>query len=656
MVKWIASLFVGLTLTLAFPKILFAYSNNMDASVVVGQVNFTENSAGISQTKMTGISDAFVDPAGRLIYVNASENRVLIWNKIPTVNGEQADLVLGQVDFVSALANRGATADANTLSGPTMAYSDGQKLFVADNSNRRVLIWNTFPTQNGQSANVVVGQATMSATSAVCGQSGFSSPWGVSAYNGKLIISNQSQDRVLIWNTIPTTNGAPADVVLGQSSFSTCTAATAAQNTIVTPRGVATDQYGRLFVSDSGAARVLIWNTIPTTNNANADVVVGQTNFSGSSASYSASALGSTFARRVYSSGTRLYIPDGSRLLIYNSIPTSNGMAADIVLGQTNFTSSQADGGGSVSAHGLNGAVTAFEFANQLLVGDSSNNRLLIFNNIFSNPRLAINTPNVLTDSRMKITGSVKLSERTRYSLQNLKIQVNGEGYGDVTYKDGGRDDGENSTLYEFFHEFSPWSGNGTSDTWWPNGYTLKFKATNNNTDEDILFYFYPFKLTSASGSTFVFEAPKNHWQKLKDNLKSFEVKYQKSGSGFWSSLETGIGLTDSMFDNLGKISIKTSKLIPTNATSVKIVAVDNWGHEQNSNVINLTASASTSETPKKINQNSFQQKSSPSPLVSIVPDQSSTPTPEVIKEAGFFRIIVNSIKAFFVNLFGGGN
>ena len=47
------------------------------------------------------------------------------------------------------------------MKGPSGLYSDGTRLFVADKLNNRVLIWNAWPTANGQAADVVLGQAAM---------------------------------------------------------------------------------------------------------------------------------------------------------------------------------------------------------------------------------------------------------------------------------------------------------------------------------------------------------------------------------------------------------------------------------------------------------------------------------------------------------------
>ena len=70
------------------------------------------------------------------------------------VCGGQANLVLGQPDFISS--NPGITSQGMNL--PTAVASDGVHLAVADTSNNRVLLWNTIPTQMDQKADVVIGQ------------------------------------------------------------------------------------------------------------------------------------------------------------------------------------------------------------------------------------------------------------------------------------------------------------------------------------------------------------------------------------------------------------------------------------------------------------------------------------------------------------------
>lgn len=72
-----------------------------------------------------------------------------------------------------------------------------------------------------------------------------------------LIVSDRANARVLIWNTFPTTSHAAADTVLGQAGFTTATQATT-QAGMKNPAGLhlnGTD----LFVMDGANSRGLIF-------------------------------------------------------------------------------------------------------------------------------------------------------------------------------------------------------------------------------------------------------------------------------------------------------------------------------------------------------------------------------------------------------------
>src|SRR5258706_2151537 len=339
--------FFVLGLILFSPAKILAYYTNMPASVVIDQANFTSTNSAIRASNFSGVRGAFIDPAGHLIVAETTANRVLIWNKVPNINGVPADLVLGQADFTHGTSNRGLSTAANTLANPIGIFSDGQRLFIGDEVNRRLLIWNTFPTQNGQSADVVVGKSTMTdATTNTCTASNTSSGgYGISVYNNKLIVSERvqssGQNRILIWNNVPTTNGVAADTVLGQPDMTTCGAQPISASTFNEPRSLYVDNTGKLYVADTLNDRVLIWNSVPTTNNQSADVVVGQPDFVTNTGSLSGSKLGTVQGVLVYNN--RLFVSgDGSRALIWNKIPTTNGATADIVLGQPDFVSNSA--------------------------------------------------------------------------------------------------------------------------------------------------------------------------------------------------------------------------------------------------------------------------------------------------------------------------
>jgi hypothetical protein len=99
------------------------------------------------------------------------------------------------------------------------------KLFVSDALDNRVLIWNTLPVGNVP-AGVVVGQANFTTGTSGTSRTQMNQPIGIAVAGGRLILSDAVNNRVLIWNTIPTVNSAPAEVVLGQSTFTTNVTAT----------------------------------------------------------------------------------------------------------------------------------------------------------------------------------------------------------------------------------------------------------------------------------------------------------------------------------------------------------------------------------------------------------------------------------------------
>lgn len=75
-------------------------------------------------------------------------HRVLIWNTIPTTNGQPADTVLGQSNFTNNTPNddgqtgvAGVTPTARTLFYPYGVYMVGKLLFVSDFDNNRILIF-----------------------------------------------------------------------------------------------------------------------------------------------------------------------------------------------------------------------------------------------------------------------------------------------------------------------------------------------------------------------------------------------------------------------------------------------------------------------------------------------------------------------------------
>jgi hypothetical protein len=438
-------------------------TNNQAADIVVGQNNL---STGTSQAAS---SSGLINPGsaiiyqGKLIVADSGNNRVLIWNSIPTANMAPANVVIGQTNLTGVSANAGGSAAADTLSGPQRLFAADGKLFISDYGNNRVLIYNTIPTSNRPSANTVVGQTSFSSASANQGTatpsgSSLSNPMGLWVDSGKLFVADSGNSRVLIWNGIPATHGAAADVVvgspnattvaanisvvatrvapskthicgtkmfaadpnrnrvlvwnnfstiqsnsapdivLGQSSFTTATANAGgvSASTMSGPADVFCDGT-RLFVADSGNNRVLEWTSLPTTSGQAANVVIGQANMTSNSSGTTAATL--TTPKGVWSTGSVLFVADygNSRVLKYNTIPSSNGASANIVMGQSNMTS----GSTSCAAGGMSYPSAINVIGSKLLVADTQNRRVLIWNSIPGSSGLpadvVVGAPNAVT-------------------------------------------------------------------------------------------------------------------------------------------------------------------------------------------------------------------------------------------------------------------
>ena len=420
------------------------FVNGQAARAVIGQVTFTAADPNSSNTVL-GAANGIAYAANTLFVADSNimgaapvNNRVLMFqnlsSQLPQVTAElpylttcpvcvgTATLVLGQPDFITDTINTDATQ--NNLRLPSALASDGVHLAVADTYHNRVLIWNHLPTYSNAPADVVVGQANFANWQSLPlttppTASSMRAPQGVWIQNGKLFVADTQNNRVLIWNSIPTANGVPADVVLGFPNFTTYSAtAVANQSTSATASNMqdpvsVTSDGTHVFVADLGYNRVLIWNSIPTSNGVPADVEIGQPDmvssipdnaYSGSPATTAGSTdvevpvlcpvssgkdannaptyPGScnatlSFPRFALSDGTRLYIADGGndRVLEFEHVPTQNAVSADIILGEQGGTIDQA----SNAADSMNTPTSLAWDGSNLYVADPYNRRIAVY-------------------------------------------------------------------------------------------------------------------------------------------------------------------------------------------------------------------------------------------------------------------------------------
>ena len=317
-----------LGLTLLWGPAAFADPVDSVADIVLGQPNFDSdvaNNGGLSKSSLFTATDVVVDANGNAYVADARNNRVLIYLD-PKNTDAEADFVLGQPDFDSNTCNfNGVSPSASTLCQPEgVALDVAGNLYVADGLNNRVLVY-LDPLTN-QVADEVIGQPNF--TSITFNDGGF----------------------------FPSAS------------------------TLFAPLDVAVDNNGNVLIADSNNNRVLVYLD-PLNTNTVADIVLGQPNFTSiiiNNGGVTASSLALPTDVKVDATGN-VFVADtaNNRVLVYNDLINTTDEVADTVFGQPNFTSSTANNGG-VSAASLSApSRIEIDALGNVYIGDSVNNRVL---------------------------------------------------------------------------------------------------------------------------------------------------------------------------------------------------------------------------------------------------------------------------------------
>jgi hypothetical protein len=285
-------------------------------------------------------------------------NRILIWNTPPTSN-TPPDIVLGQKGFYTNSPGTGM----DKLNWPMQVATDGNRIVVTDTYNNRILIWNGFPSVNGQAADVVIEGDNESNNP----KKAIEWPWGVWTDGNKLAVSSTRNGKVLIWNTFPTTNNQAADIELS-GYFGTPRQITSDGTNFIVG-----DHNPKLPVSSSAT---LFWKTFPTADNQPCD-----------------------FYREEWLMGTftdqgKLVLA-GEWLYIWDSFPTSASDNPDITLGIKNIDDPKrwfngGDYGGAAYADG------------KLYICTGNGNSIVVFSSVpesEKDPDFAIGAPDVYSNT-----------------------------------------------------------------------------------------------------------------------------------------------------------------------------------------------------------------------------------------------------------------
>ena len=197
-------------------------------------------------------------------------------------------MVIGQADFAGNQPNIGGIGtapSARSLNWPYGVFSDGQRLWIADTGNRRVLFYEQIPTESFAAADGLIGKPGFTERD----YENHEPVWPYSVRvspNGQLAIADTQFYRTLLWHDWKTAFNQPANVLIGQPNFDANGQnqfrLAPEQNTLNWTYDAFFYKNG-LFVADTGNSRLLWFADVPDASNPVADNLIGHRNFQTSS-------------------------------------------------------------------------------------------------------------------------------------------------------------------------------------------------------------------------------------------------------------------------------------------------------------------------------------------------------------------------------------
>ncbi len=326
--------------------------------------------------------------AKKLFVSDTGQNKVFVWNNIPTDEFQIPDVILGQENIGDFARNSGGQATASSLQYPSGIWSDGKVLIVADAWNHRVLIWLKMPTHNAQPADVVVGQLDFSSNKPNVRGIGadptahtLNWPYGVFSDGESLWIADTGNRRVLFYEKIPEQNYVKADKVIGKESF---TSRDYESKNPIWPYSIKVNQKGNLVIADTQFYRVLVWNDKNDAFSKPADIIIGQENIEACGQNQfrlapESNTLNWTYDACFYKNGILVNDTGNSRILFFKEIPKHNNAMADALIGRPNFNTSSEF---KENMHGTDSAIywpfSIITNKNSLFIADTGNHRIII--------------------------------------------------------------------------------------------------------------------------------------------------------------------------------------------------------------------------------------------------------------------------------------
>ncbi|MEM9015934.1 MAG: NHL repeat-containing protein [Verrucomicrobiota bacterium] len=308
---------LGATALPAFASNAF-WTDGQAADVVIGQTDFVSGDAGDTSAKVESPSDVAVDPTtGKLFVADPPNNRVLRFGSYAAFfNGAFAEAVIGQPDFGTTIGDTSQTK----LNNPSSVFVDSAgRLWVGDVDNFRIVRFDNASTiASGAPASAVLGQVDFDTNTfpSTVNAASISFPIDlVVSENGALYVADVSFHRVVRFDSAAAKNGVVnADAFFFQANQDD-TSPDLAQNRVNFPAALAVSSDDRLWVADTNNVRVLrVDNASTKTNGAGANAVIGFDNFDdGTIGSQTGDNLFSCLGLAFHELTNTLYIVDSTR-------------------------------------------------------------------------------------------------------------------------------------------------------------------------------------------------------------------------------------------------------------------------------------------------------------------------------------------------------
>jgi hypothetical protein len=365
------------------------------ARIVLGSGGFTDGQVVpicATPASLFGPRGAcLIEPSGPLIVCDTGHHRMLVWSRTPESDDVAAEIVIGQRDFFREGRNGNDAIGPATLNAPTGIAAGSGFVAVADAWNHRVLLWRGLPRHSNQPADIVLGQADFRsghANRALAAPRADTLHWcyGVLIHEGRLFVADTGNRRVLVWDSIPDRNGAPADRVLGQRDFVTRDGGSGADShrrAMRWPHGIAVVD-GMLLVADAGTSRILAWREIPSENGAPCDFVLGHRSFEEldhNRGGLHPDARTLNMPSALVAQQGRLLVADtaNSRLLGFEADALEMDAPAAFLAGQRNFHEKGENRWNAASRDSLCWPYGVSACGHTLVIADSGNNRILLW-------------------------------------------------------------------------------------------------------------------------------------------------------------------------------------------------------------------------------------------------------------------------------------